>query len=461
MVEESILMSLKGLVFIGIFGFCTLGALFLPQLGIYGYIADYCINPADQWWGRPFAGYGLRFSFTLAVATLIGIYLQRSKVRFGEVFFVRQETLLLLFLGLVWLLTLLGPETVGRYTVTDHPSIKLTKITVFALMMTHVITDIPKLSGLFWVFTSASLLLGIKAWDLPYRRFVKGRLEGIGGADFAEANFFAAFMAAMLPLIAIQFLRCRTWYGKLFCLASGAFTANAIILCRSRGAFLGLLAGAVTTCLLAPRKHRKAIVALLILGIAGFVYLTDDLFVSRVSSITTDQETMDSSSSSRIELWKAGAKIFASNPLGIGPGNWYQKIGHYLPHYQGKDSHNTYVKCVVELGIFGISLFLLLLWQAYGNLKRVHDGALRLDHEDADTFSQYYLAILVSLVIILVCGLTITMIYIEIIWLLLMLPVCLRRALDNRLAELATVGDGQGESGAQRVEGGGFSHGRD
>ena len=59
--------------------------------------------------------------------------------------------------------------------------------------------------------------------------------------------------------------------------------------------------------------------------------------------------------------------------MGIGPGNWYQTIGHYLPEYEGKDSHNTYVKCAVELGVFGISFFLLLLWQAYRNVKKVHD----------------------------------------------------------------------------------------
>ncbi|MDY0269730.1 O-antigen ligase family protein [Trichloromonas sp.] len=426
-------MSLKGLIFIGLFGFCVVGAVFLPHLGIYAYLADYCINPSDQWWGRPFAQMGLRVSFTLALATIAGIVFQWKKLSFGEALLYPQEKILLAFLLLVWLLVFVGPETVGRYGSVDHPSIKLTKIVIFTLMMTHVITDLKKLSGLFWVLATAGLILGIKAWQTPYGRFVGGRLENIGGADFAEANFFAAFMAAMLPIIGIQFLRSKHWLVKLYALGCGAFTANAVILCRSRGAFLGVAMGAVAALWFAPKRLRKKILVLLIVGALGGLYLTDDLFVERISTITTDQQEMDSSTSSRIELWKAGAKMVLNNPVGIGPGNWYQTIGHYIPEYEGKDSHNTYVKCAAELGLLGISLFVFLLWQTYGTLKKVHGGAGGLVAEDAEDFSQFYFALTVSLVVILTCGIAITMIYTEVVWLLLMLPICLRRAYDNHV----------------------------
>jgi len=199
--------SSRGLLFISLFVFCTIATLFLPCLGIYGYLVDYCLNPADQWWGRPFGQMGIRFSFTLALATMAGIILQRKKLHFGEKLIYKQEWLLLLFLLVVWVVYFMSPQTVGRYGGTDHPAIKLAKIGVFTLMMTHVITDLHKLKGLFAVLASSALFLGIKAWSVPYSQFARGRLEGIGGADFSEANFFAAFMAAMLPLIGIMFLR--------------------------------------------------------------------------------------------------------------------------------------------------------------------------------------------------------------------------------------------------------------
>jgi hypothetical protein len=160
-------MSLKGLLYIGLFGLCAVGALFLPQLGIYGYIADYCINPSGQWWGAPFSAMGLRGSFTLAAATLLGMVLHFNRLKYGEKFLSTQERWLLVFLAVIWVLFFISPETVGRYTTTDHPSVKMTKIFVFVLMMSHVLTDIRKLNGLFWVLSSASLFLGVKAWGTP------------------------------------------------------------------------------------------------------------------------------------------------------------------------------------------------------------------------------------------------------------------------------------------------------
>ena len=435
-------MPLKGLAFIGLFMLCAVGALVMPCLGVYGYIADYCIAPASQWWEAPFSGLGIRYSLTLALATAIGMLLQRNKLRFGESFLQRQEVLILVFLGIIWLSMLMGVETVGRYTIVDHPSVKFTKIVVFALMMTHIITDKRKLDGLLWVFVIVSLILGVQAWDMPRRAFMHGRLEGIGGADFAEANFFAAFMAAMLPIIGIQLLRSK-WFGKAVCAVSAAFTANAVVLCRSRGALLGIAAGAIIACLLAPKKHRKKIAVGLVLGIMGGIYVSDPQFLERATTITSSEEQRDESAASRLQLWRAGAEMFSDNPFGIGIGNWYQTIGYYLPKYEAKDSHNTYVKCAVELGIQGILVYVLFIFTAFLQLWRVRKLSATLPQGVGDNLVLFSFGLTISIAIILTCALTITMIYIEITWILLMLPVCLVRILENAMAdhELAVTGE--------------------
>ena len=423
-------MSSKGLFFISIFAFCACAALVLPHVGIYAYLADYCLSPADQWWGRPFAQKGIRFSLILALATMVGFVLQRKTMKFGKKFFYKQEVLLLLFLSVVWLVFVITPETVGRYAYSDHPTIKLTKIFIFSLMMTHIVTDLKKLKGLFAVLATASFLLGIKAWSTPYSQFSRGRLEGIGGADFAEANFFAAFMVSMLPLIGIMFLRSQ-WPRKVYYAVCAAFTANAVILCRSRGAFLGLVMGTLAAIVFVPKNYRKHIVILGLAGIIGVIHLSDDTFIQRIMTISTDQSEMDESSSSRIRLWKAGLQMVSSHPLGIGPGNWYQTIGRYIPEYVGKDSHNTYIKCLAELGLLGMAVFFLLMLQSYVNLRHVYKEASDLPPPEAEEFTQLYFAVLVAIVIFMTCALTITTIYTEILWVLLMLPVCLKRALDN------------------------------
>jgi putative inorganic carbon (hco3(-)) transporter len=428
-------MALKSLTFIGLFLLCAGGALFFPHLGIYGYIAEYAIGPSSQWWEVPLKGLGIRYSFTLAAATAIGILFNRAKLRYGESFLKGQEALLITFLALVWFSYLLGEQTIGLYTRIDHPAVKFAKVSVFLMMLTHVITDHRKLDGLLWVFVIVSLLLGLKAWSVPYSAYSRGRLEGIGGADFAEANFFAAFMASMLPLIGIQFLRSR-WWGKALCAVSGAFTANAVVLCRSRGAFLGVAAGVLVAAVFAPKNHRKKIAVALVLGVLGGLYLSDEQFLERLTTITYEQEEMDASSMSRIRLWKAGAQMVADHPLGIGIGNWYQTIGKYIPEYEGKDAHNTYVKCVAELGVQGFLVYGFIIIAAAMQLWRVRKRAKLLPEPLEDDFLQFSFGLMVSLAIILACGLTITMIYTEIVWVLLLLPVCLGRALENALEDV-------------------------
>jgi O-antigen ligase len=435
------MLSLKGILFFGLFVFCSIGALFAPYIGVYGYVADYSIGPAGQWWEAAFSPWGIRYSLVLALATAIGMLLNWHNLDYGDRFLVWQEKLLLLFLSMVWLSALIGPETTGRFSTVDHPTVKFSKVVIFALMLTHIITDQRKLSGLLWVFVLVALVLGLKAWATPWSAFQSGRLEGVGGADFNEANFFAAFMAAMLPIIGVQLLQ-SGWKGKLLCAVSGAFAANAVVLCRSRGAFLGVAAGVLAAALFAPKKHRKTIAVLLVLGIAGGFYLADEQFLERISTITTSEEKMDTSTASRLQLWGAGARMIIDHPLGVGVGNWYQTIGRYIPEYAGKDAHSTYIKCWAELGLQGMIVFSLVVLAAYLQLRTIKRYASLLPEPEADRMVQFSFGILISLVILLACGLTISLTYMEGLWILLMLPVCLRRALENALLEAEVEASG-------------------
>jgi hypothetical protein len=242
--QEAYRMALKTIMFLGLFAFCAAGALVSPILGVLGYCAHYVIGPESQWWAAPVRPWGIRYSFILAATTAVGLALNWRKLRQGQKILTGQEKLLLAFLGIVWLSVLIGQQTVGRYTLAgvDHPSVKFTKVAVFLLMLTHIVTNIRNLDRLIWVLVIGTMFLGMQAWDLPRRAFVKGRLEGIGGPDFSESNFFAVYMATMLWLIGAKFLR-SGWPGRIVCFIAGGFTANAVVLTRSRSAVIGLLAG--------------------------------------------------------------------------------------------------------------------------------------------------------------------------------------------------------------------------
>jgi O-antigen ligase len=429
-------MPFKTLLFLGVFGMCCLGTLFVsPLWGVLGYVGHYCMPPEGQWWAAGIKSWGIRYSFVLALLTGVGILFHYRRLRYGKRLFHRHEVLAVLFLGIVWLSVLIGEPTHGRYATIDHPSVKLTKVIIFALMMTHVVTTRRRLEALIWVLVIGALVLGWQAYKTPPRDFVSGRLESVGGPDFRESNVLAAYLAGILPLIGVQFLR-SGWLGKGLCLLSGVMATNAIVLTRSRSAVVGLALGAVAAIVMAPKRIRGIVIVSVIAASIGMYALTDPQFIVRAGTITRGEEDRDASSESRLEIWKGSFKMFADNPFGVGAGNFHQSIGRYAPGFSGSDAHNTFVRCFGELGVPGFILFMMLITNPVVSLWRIIRK--RPDLPEAQGMQVTYIGygLLICLVVILGCGLTVTMFYVEALWWLLAMPTCIVRLVENLEADV-------------------------
>lgn len=427
-------MGLRTLLFLALFLVCSCGALGMPLLGLLGYVAHYTIGPEGQWWSAPLRPYGIRYSYTLAVATAAGVAINYGKLRCGPSLLGPQEKLFLAFLGLLWLLRMVSDPTAG-YTVVDHPTVKLTKVALFCLMLSHVATDVRSVRALMWTLVVSAFIVGVQAYNAPRSMFNYGRLEGIGGVDFREANFLPAFIAGVLPLMGIMVLQSR-WPGKLLALCAGVFCVNAIVLTRSRGAVVGIGLGALTALALAPKQYRKIIFVGLLVAAAGGLYLSDPTFLNRASTIGRPAEARDRSAQSRLELWQLAVRIAWDHPQGIGPGNYFQAVGRYDPRYEGRDVHSTFMRCLAELGIPGLVLFLGIIAHAvYLSMQNVKRSlSLPLEHHGEVALMSY--GFLVGLIMMLGCGITVTLLYTEALWWFLMIPVCLQRAIDNLAADV-------------------------
>ena len=130
--------------------------------------------------------------------------------------------------------------------------------------------------------------------------------------------------------------------------------------------------------------------------------------------------------------------MLKDHPFGIGAGNWYQTIERYLPQYPRKDSHNTFVKCAGELGIQGIAVFLAIIANAFMILRRLRRKAEELPLPQRRDVQMMSFGLMISLLAYLVCCLPITLLYIEVLWWLLVLPVAFERVVWNIEADLKT-----------------------
>jgi O-antigen ligase len=297
-------------------------------------------------------------------------------------------------------------------------------------MMTHILTRYRDTRRVPWLLVLVGgLYMGVDAWTAAENRYVKGRLELLGGSDFRESNTAAAHLVFVAALAGVLFLKSRNWAQRVFYLVAGGFTVNAIVLTQSRAAILALAAGGAAAPFLARRGKRLVVVVCLILGACAAYALTNKNFWSRAETMTVDSGSLEESARSRLEVWRAGLNMWADNPLGVGAGSFYTVIGRYDAHHAGRDCHNTYIRCAAELGTPGLILFLALLLNAFRTLRRASRLAVGTPFEDDIAWDCYGMQL--ALIAYLTAGWFIGLTYVEELWWFLCLPVCLERSALN------------------------------
>jgi O-antigen ligase len=395
-----------------------------PLIGIIGYISTYNISPLRYWWGSPVPGLKIHYSLLLAIAIGGGIVFHRSKLKFKNLL-NSQEILLVIFIGLIWLSIPMG---LG-FNEIESNAVKMTKVMIVLLMATLVITSIKRYETVLWTLIVTGLYLGFEAYTAPGWMFQGGRLNvGVGGSDFSEGNFLGAHFAMLLPFLGVMFIK-GGWKGKIICLLSGLFVTNGIILCRSRGIFVAILAGILCAIIFSIARQRLKIVLGIAIAVVGAIFLTDPGFWKRMEGIDTGVARIDASARGRLLAWEAALTMASDYPLGVGEGNFKKYIGQYNPELTGRDTHNSFLRCLAELGVQGTFLLILMIVNAFWILFELKKEVKSLPNKQ-DVFWHIY-SLRIALVIYLVAGLFITHTYIEEFYWLLMYPALLKRSVKN------------------------------
>jgi O-antigen ligase len=158
-----------------------------------------------------------------------------------------------------------------------------------------------------------------------------------------------------------------------------------------------------------------------------------------MATLTNRQElAKDYAVEARMGMLKESFRILADYPTGVGLGNFPMAIGPYNPEYWNRSSHNTFVTCFVELGIFGGMLFLALLGGSLWLLYRTS----RIAHLTEDPLGTKYLTygLIVSFATYVVAGLGTERFSCESFWWVLVLPLCANRMAMREVREVrATV----------------------
>lgn len=420
-------MPLRSITFLVYFFCSSAAALAYPMIGVVCYIVLYHVYPETTWWGRALRPLGIRYAFVAGICVLIGVTLNLNRMKFGRRILHPIELGVLSFLLVTILSTAWGSAWDAR---TEFLLEKMAKVILFALTLSHVVVTREKLWQITVLFTALTYYLGHEATIAPPGSFANNRLDGIGGPDFRESAGLAIHLFALMPFVAVVF-RQRAWALKAMAFLAGCYGINGILLCRARSAFVAGVVAGVMALWYVPRRHRRWVACILVLGLIGGVVLSDNWFWVRMATILDTGEERDESAASRFEIWAAAWNMVKENPLGVGIGHFEEQIGRYGPEtVRGRDAHNTYVLCAGELGVPGLVVYVATVVAAWLTLGRVHKR-VRSELSNTELFELLIFAARLALIVYMVSGIFVSRLYTEGAWWLIVLPACLVRAVEN------------------------------
>ena len=248
---------------------------------------------------------------------------------------------------------------------------------LLCLVTVTAIKDVKQMQILIIVMCVSTLLVNRSVYTLLSARDLShfdNSLREAGPLGYAGENGLAAFEAEfLLLLLGLYIFETRT-VVKLGLLAVVATSLYCLLFAFSRGGYLGFLAGLL---FLGVYKERKLLLVVAAVLIGWQVFLPTSV-QERITMTYNDSGALESSAADRVSLWEDAIELFHEDPV-LGTGfdtyEYMHRVGPYT------DTHNYYLKVLVETGIIGLSLFLWFLGRGialgYGLFRSADDQFLK------------------------------------------------------------------------------------
>jgi putative inorganic carbon (HCO3(-)) transporter len=295
----------------------------------------------------------------LVFAVIIGALIQGKHLPKSRLYLVWLVMAVYLYLSL-WIGTALGHapaplwlNDVNFVTWKDYVLIPLVFVAAGLVIEDRkAIRTVVLITAISLIFIDRSCLL-----DSMSRTWSSFDEDKRGGGPLAYgSNQTAAFLAqfAMFFWGFTQFVKRKKM--KLFGYVLVATTIFATMYTFSRGAYLAIL---FTVLVLGLLKDRK-----LLLVLTAFLLTWQTVVPTAVRERVTMTENangqLEASAQERVDLWSNAWNSIQRSPI-VGNGFATFQLGEHVDNL--KDTHNWYVKVMVETGIIGLSMALFLLQQ--------------------------------------------------------------------------------------------------
>lgn len=379
--------------------------------------------------------YDMPFAAIVAATTIVASVFSRERRVFPVTFVV-----------VVWLLWVAWMNLTTIYAIAAEPAIeewsRTMKIQLMTLMTILLLQDRRRIDMFIWTVVISIGFYGVKGGIFAIATGGSYRVWGPPDTFFWGTNPLALTLLMTLPLMLYLFWQSERKIIRVFLAVSMILCAFAIVSTYSRGAFV---AGAAVSAYVFFKSGRKLMLApFMIAALASVLTFMPAQYFDRISTITTHQE--DESAMGRVNAWKVAYGVAKERPL-VGGG--FQMITpevfeRHLPGETLHDTHSIYFEALGEQGFVGLLLFLLLMWGAMRQAKRLIKSLKT--NEDFQWALDLASMIQVSIVAYAVGGAFLGLAYFDfyyhLIALLLLLRIVVDRALQRQIVS-------EGASGSQ------------
>jgi O-antigen ligase len=191
-------------------------------------------------------------------------------------------------------------------------------------------------------------------------------------------------------------------------------------------------------------------------AVALFFMFAPEDYVQEISTIGTEaQSTTDdnSTASHRYYLWATGMNMFLDNPVfGVGAQNFPWRAAQYQPtsgdwpaallerSMDGVVSHSTWVDILAELGLTGVTLWVVMIGSTLLGLKGFQQEAAQRKHDPSAPLERFHsLGLAGGLIAFLASALTISVPYYPYPWYLIGLSLGLLASRPERVNAGTTI----------------------
>ena len=247
--------------------------------------------------------------------------------------------------------------------------------------------------------------------------------------NIGEKNRYAQIMLMLVPLGLFMAIGTKSRLQRILALAASGIISIGVALTFSRGAAVGfvLLFGIMFLMGYLNWKHMLAVV----LG-AAIVLAAVPVYTERLAELVAVSETVgstgidqaDGAIQSRVTEGLAALLAWADHPIiGVGPGEFplyyrqYAEVVGIKVKAVDREAHNLYLGMAAELGIIGLTVFLIIVGLTLRDLARARRAVRARDPMMADLATGFIL----SIVAYLATGIFLHMSFIRYFWMMLAL----------------------------------------